>query len=63
MKRRFVRDEIETPAQRATRLIENYARRGWGIEDIQIALKRQHDINVGRNAIRLVVWAVQEKRI
>lgn len=54
--RTFVIDEKhETEAQRATRLIETYNRRGWGIEDIQVALKRQHQISVGRNAVRCVV--------
>lgn len=61
--RTFVIDEKhETEAQRATRLIEHYARRGWGVDDIQVALKRQHNITLGRNAVRAWVWDAQEKR-
>lgn len=54
-----VNEKHETEAQRATRLIENYCRRGWGIEDIQVALKRQHGISVGRNAVRCIVMRAQ----
>lgn len=53
----------ETEAQRASRLIETYARRGWGIDDIQSALRWDHDIRLERNAVRAIVWAVSEKRI
>ncbi len=63
VKTRVIDETFETPAQRARRLVETYARRGWGIDDIQTALKRQHDISLGRNAVRAIVWAVAEKRI
>ncbi len=63
MKVRTIDEAFETPAQRERRLVETYARRGWGVEDIQVALKRQHDISLGRNAVRAIVWAVAEKRI
>lgn len=58
--RTYVIDEKhETEAQRATRLIETYMRRGWGIDDIQVALKRHHNISVGRNAVRCIVMRAQ----
>lgn len=63
MKVRTIDEAFETPAQRARRArrhIESYARRGWGVDDIQQALKRQHGISAGRNAIRAVVWHVHE---
>ncbi len=41
MKVRTIDEAFETPAQRARRLVETYARRGWGIDDIQTALKRE----------------------
>lgn len=63
MKVYAVDEAHETEAQRSRRLVETYARRGWGIDDIQTALKRQHAISIGRNAVRAIVWAVAEKRI
>ncbi len=63
MRTHTIDETRETPAQRARRLVETYARRGWGIDDIQVALKRQHGLALGRNAIRAFVWAVAEKRI
>ena len=49
-------EDHETEAQRINRLIATYSWRGWGVDDIQVALKRQHQISVGRNAIKRVLF-------
>lgn len=53
-------EKHETEAQRARRLVEDYARRGWGVDDIQVTLKMRHGISLGRNAVRCVVF--QERK-
>lgn len=58
MKVRTIDEAFETPAQRTRRLVETYARRGWGVDDIRVALRRQHDVRLGRDAVKAVLTSV-----
>lgn len=63
MQRRIVKGE-RTEAfalERATRddYIADYARRGYGVDDIKVKLHMQHGMVVSRDAIKPIVWRVR----